>query len=49
MASTGRAKRSLFVLGAQRGIALVDARDDVDAVIVAADGKVWYSKGLGPP
>jgi thiamine biosynthesis lipoprotein len=41
--------KSLFVLGAQRGIALVDARDDVDAVIVAADGKVWYSKGLGPP
>ncbi len=41
--------KSLFILGAPRGIALVDAREDVDAVIVAADGKVWYSKGLGPP
>ena len=41
--------KSLFVLGPERGIALVETRTDADAVIVAADGKVWYSKGLAPP
>ncbi len=40
---------SLFVLGPERGLALVNARDDVDAVIVRVDGKVFYSKGLAPP
>jgi thiamine biosynthesis lipoprotein len=39
----------LFVLGPERGLALVDARDDVDAVIVRDDGRVLYSKGLAPP
>ena len=41
--------KALFILGPERGIALIDARDDADAVIVASDGKVWYSKGLAPP
>jgi len=40
---------SLFVLGVDRGLALVNARDDVDAVIVTDDGRVHYSKGLEPP
>lgn len=40
---------SLFVLGAERGLALVNARDDVDAVIVTDDGRVIYSNGLEPP
>ncbi len=40
---------SLFVLGPERGLALIDGRDDVDAVIVRDDGKVFYSKGLAPP
>lgn len=40
---------SLFVLGVERGLALVNAREDVDAVIVTDDGKVFYSKGLEPP
>ncbi len=39
----------LFVLGPERGLALVNARDDVDAVIVRDDGRVLYSKGLAPP
>ncbi len=41
--------KSLFILGPERGIALIDGREDVDAVIIASDGKVWYSKGLAPP
>lgn len=40
---------SLFVLGPERGLALIDGREDVDAVIVRDDGKVFYSKGLAPP
>ncbi|MBX3702609.1 MAG: FAD:protein FMN transferase [Steroidobacteraceae bacterium] len=40
---------SLFVLGVERGLALVNAREDVDAVIVRDDGRVFYSKGLEPP
>jgi len=41
--------KSLFILGPERGIALINNRADADAVIVASDGKVWYSKGLVPP
>jgi FAD:protein FMN transferase len=41
--------KSLFIMGPERGIALIDSRKDADAVIVAGDGKIWYSKGLAPP
>lgn len=41
--------KSLFVLGPERGLALIDALDGVDAVIVRSDGRVLYSKGLAPP
>ena len=40
---------SLFVLGPERGLALLEGREDVDAVIVRDDGRVFYSKGLTPP
>lgn len=40
---------SVFVMGPERGIELVERLDDVDAVIVQADGKVLYSAGLAPP
>jgi thiamine biosynthesis lipoprotein len=40
---------SVFVMGPERGIELVEKLGDVDAVIVRADGKVLYSSGLGPP
>lgn len=39
----------LFVMGPERGLALINSRDDVDAVIVQSDGRVIYSKGLAPP
>ena len=41
--------KSVFVMGPERGLALIDARADVDAVVVTAEGKVLYSKGLAPP
>jgi thiamine biosynthesis lipoprotein len=41
--------KSVFVMGPERGLALVDSQADVDAVVVTADGRVLYSKGLAPP
>jgi thiamine biosynthesis lipoprotein len=41
--------KSVFILGPERGLALVEAQADADAVVVTADGKVFYSKGLAPP
>jgi thiamine biosynthesis lipoprotein len=41
--------KTAFVLGAEKTIALYDRLGDVDAVIVAPDGQVSYTKGLAPP
>jgi thiamine biosynthesis lipoprotein len=40
---------SVFVMGADAGLALIDRLADVDAVVVLPDGRVRYSKGLAPP
>lgn len=41
--------KTVFILGPQKGIEFINRLPDVDAVVVAADGKVFYSKGLAPP
>jgi thiamine biosynthesis lipoprotein len=41
--------KSVFIMGPERGLALVESQPDVDAVVVTAEGKVLYSKGLEPP
>jgi FAD:protein FMN transferase len=41
--------KSVFIMGAEEGIAFVNTLSDVDAVAVRPDGKVFYSKGLAPP
>jgi thiamine biosynthesis lipoprotein len=41
--------KSVFIMGPERGLALVESRPDCDAVVVTAEGKVLYSKGLAPP
>jgi thiamine biosynthesis lipoprotein len=41
--------KSVFVMGPEHGLALIDTQEDVDAVIVRSDGRVFYSKGLAPP
>ncbi len=41
--------KSVFIMGPERGIALVEVQPDVDAVVVTAEGRVIYSKGLAPP
>jgi len=40
---------SVFVLGPERGLALVEQLPELDAVLVRSDGKVLYSSGLTPP
>jgi FAD:protein FMN transferase len=41
--------KSVFIMGPEEGIKFIDTLADVDAVAVAPDGKVFYSKGLAPP
>ncbi|MEZ5500150.1 MAG: FAD:protein FMN transferase [Steroidobacteraceae bacterium] len=40
---------SVFVLGPERGIELINELGDVDAVVVTPEGKLLYSNGLAPP
>ncbi len=40
---------SIFILGAQKGIALINRLPDFDAVIIDAKGRLYYSAGLMPP
>jgi thiamine biosynthesis lipoprotein len=41
--------KSVFIMGPEEGIAFINTLPDVDAVAVAPDGKLFYSKGLAPP
>jgi len=38
--------KTVFVLGAQRGLELIESLDGVDAVVVDAQGALHYSSGL---
>jgi len=40
---------AVFVMGAERGLAMINRLDGVDAVVVTPQGKVLYSRGLTPP
>jgi thiamine biosynthesis lipoprotein len=41
--------KTVFILGPEEGIAFINGLTDADAIAIAADGKVTYSKGLAPP
>src|SRR5688572_29097973 len=41
--------KSVFIMGPERGLALVGTLADVDAVVVTAEGKVLFSSGLAAP
>jgi FAD:protein FMN transferase len=41
--------KTVFILGPVDGIAFINTLTDADAIVIAADGKVSYSKGLAPP
>lgn len=40
---------TLFVLGAEKGLALIETFPEYEAVIVESDGRLSYSSGLVPP
>ncbi len=40
---------SVFVMGVREGLALVNRLEDIEAIIIDAEGKVHYSTGLAPP
>lgn len=46
--TTDALSTSLFVLGAEQGMALIETQPDYDAIIVDASGKMHYSSGLQP-
>ncbi|MGC4028404.1 MAG: FAD:protein FMN transferase [Steroidobacteraceae bacterium] len=41
--------KTVFILGPVKGIEFINRLPDVDAIVIAADGKVFYSNGLAPP
>jgi len=41
--------KTVFILGPRDGLAFINSLPDADAIVIAADGKVSYSKGLQPP
>jgi thiamine biosynthesis lipoprotein len=41
--------KTVFILGPEKGLAFINSLPDADAIVIAADGKVSYSKGLAAP
>jgi FAD:protein FMN transferase len=41
--------KTVFILGPKAGLEFINTLPDADAIVIAADGKVSYSKGLQPP
>jgi FAD:protein FMN transferase len=41
--------KTVFILGPKAGLDFINSLADADAIVIAADGKVSYSKGLQPP
>ena len=41
--------KTVFILGPKAGIEFINKLPDADAIVIAADGKVSYSKGLQAP
>jgi thiamine biosynthesis lipoprotein len=40
---------TVFVMGAEKGLAMINRLPGFDAVIITSEGKVLYSNGLAPP
>lgn len=41
--------KTIFIMGPEKGLALIDSLPGFDAVVITESGKVLYSKGLTPP
>jgi thiamine biosynthesis lipoprotein len=46
--TTDALSTSVFVLGVEQGLALVNRLPDIDAILVDAKGQLHYSNGLLP-
>ena len=46
--TTDALSTTIFVMGAKKGLALIETMVDIDAVIIDAQGKMHYSSGLEP-
>ncbi len=47
--TTDALSTTVFVLGPQKGLALIETLDDIDAIIIDKHGKVHYSSGFQVP
>ncbi len=47
--TTDALSTTIFVLGAEKGLALIETLENIDAVIIDKDGKVHYSSGFQEP
>ena len=47
--TTDALSTTVFILGAEKGIALIETLEDIDAVIIDSHGKVHYSSGFRDP
>jgi thiamine biosynthesis lipoprotein len=47
--TTEALSKSVFVLGVEKGMRLIESQQDVDALVVDANGKLHYSSGLLAP
>ncbi len=47
--TTDALSTTVFVLGAEKGLALIETLEDIDAIIIDKEGKVHYSSGFSEP
>lgn len=47
--TTDALSTTIFILGAEKGIALIESLDGIDAIVIDSDGKVHYSSGFEAP
>jgi thiamine biosynthesis lipoprotein len=47
--ATDALSTTIFILGAVKGLALIESLDGIDAIIIDSDGKVHYSSGFEAP
>ncbi len=47
--TTDALSTTIFILGAAKGLALIESLDGIDAIIIDSAGKLHYSSGFEPP
>ena len=47
--TTDALSTTIFILGAAKGLALIESLDGIDAIIIDSAGKLRYSSGFVPP